>query len=77
MSIKAGERSRRGTSSALEVHIHGPSTPVPKQWAKYIKNPKNKKNLRDFLTKSTCCLGKGRLPENTKLIIGGGFKDGR
>ena len=77
MSIKAGERSRRGTSSALEVHIHGPLTPVPKQWAKYINNPKNKKNLCDFLAKSMCCLGKGRLPENTKLIIGGGFKDGR
>ena len=77
MSIKAGARSRRGTSCALEVHIHGPSIPVPKQWAKYINNPKNKKNLCDFLTKSMCCLGKGRLPENTKLIFGGGFKDGR
>ena len=31
-SIKSGERSRRGTSSALEVLIRGPHTPVPKQW---------------------------------------------
>ena len=75
-SIKAGERSRRGSSSALEVHIGGLSTPVPKQWDKYITNPKNKKNLRDFLTKSMCSLGKARLPTNTRLIIGGGLKDG-
>ena len=35
-SIKGGERSRRGSSSSLEVYIHGPSTPIPKQCAKYI-----------------------------------------
>ena len=75
-SIKAGDRSRRGSSSALEVHIGGPSTPVPKQWDKYITNPKNKKNLCDFLTKSMCSLGKARLPANPRLIIGGGLKDG-
>ena len=31
MSIKSHERSRRGSSSALEVKINSPSTPVPKQ----------------------------------------------
>lgn len=35
-SIKVGERSRRGTSSALEVHIGGPSTPIPKQWVNIL-----------------------------------------
>jgi len=75
-SIKAEERLRRGSSSALEVHIRGPSTPVPKQWDKYITNPKNKKNLCDFLTKSICGLGKARLPAKTRLIIGGGLKGG-
>lgn len=39
VSIKAGERTRRGSSAALEVKISSPSTPVPKQWAKYITNP--------------------------------------
>ena len=53
-SIKAGERARRGSSSALEVYIGGPATPVPKQWDKYISNPNNKKNLCDFLTHSMC-----------------------
>ena len=43
---------------------------------KYITNPKNKENLCDFITKSMCSLGKGRLPDNTQLVIGGGFKDG-
>ncbi|KAK3724019.1 hypothetical protein QZH41_000590 [Actinostola sp. cb2023] len=31
LSIKAGERQRRGEVTALEVQIHGLSTPVPKQ----------------------------------------------
>ena len=56
--------------------MEGPSTPAPKQWAKYITNPKNKENLCDFITRSMCSLGKGRLPENTQLVIGGGFKNG-
>ena len=75
-SIKAGERSRSGESAALEVQIGGPSTPVPKQWGKYISNPQNKVNLCDYLTKSLCKLGQERLPENKKLVIGGGLKDG-
>lgn len=75
-SIKAGERARRGSSSALEGYIGGPATPVPKQWDKYISNPNNKKNLCDFLTHSMCNLGQRHLRESTQLVIGGGFKDG-
>ena len=75
-SIKAGERARRGSSSALEVYIGGPATPVLKQWHKYISNPNNKKNLCDFLTHSMCNLGQRHLRESTQLVIGGGFKDG-
>ena len=70
-SIKAGERS-----AALEVQIGGPSTPVPRQWGKYISNPQNKVNLCEYLTKSLCKLGQERLPENKKLVIGGGLKEG-
>ena len=75
-SIKAGERARRGSSSALEVYIGGPATPVPKQWDKYISDPNNKKNLSDFLTHSMCNLGQRHLRESAQLVIGGGFKDG-
>ena len=41
-SIKGGEHQRRGASVGLEVQIGGPATPVPKQWGKYVANPKNK-----------------------------------
>ena len=72
--IKAGERARRGS---LEVKIHGPSTPVPKQWGKYIPNPQNKINLCDFLSESFCILGRQQLPPEKNLVIGGGFENGR
>ena len=49
---------------------------MPKQWGKYTSNPQNKGNLCDYLTKSLCKLGQERLPENTKLVIGVGLKDG-
>ena len=47
-SIKEGERERRGASVGLEVRIGGPTTPVPRQWGKYISSPKNKVRLRLF-----------------------------
>ena len=47
-SIKEGERERREASVGLEVRIGGPTTPVPRQWGKYISNPKNKVRLRLF-----------------------------
>ena len=75
-SIKGGERQRRGSSSSLEVYIHGPSTPIPKQWSKYIANPQNKINLCDFLTWTFCNNGNERLAVNKQLVIGGGYKEG-
>lgn len=75
-SIKAGERARRGTSSSLEIRINGPSTPIPKQWSKYIGNPQNKINMCDFLTSEICKIGKEKLAANKKLIIMGGYKEG-
>jgi len=40
--IKEGERHKRGETSSLEVTICSDSTPIPKQWGKYISNPWNK-----------------------------------
>ena len=78
VSINAGERARRGSLNAsLEVKIHGPSTPVPKQWGKYIPNPQNKTNLCDYLSESFCLLGRQQLPPETNLVIAGGFENGR
>ena len=77
-SIKAGERERRGSLNAsLEVKIHGPSTPVPKQWGKYITNPQNKTNLCDYLSESFCILGRQQLPPEKNLVVAGGFETGR
>ncbi|CAH3175616.1 unnamed protein product [Porites evermanni] len=75
-SIKEGERERRGASVGLEVRIGGPTTPVPRQWGKYISNPKNKVNLCDFLSAALCRLGENQLPPQKELVIGGGFRDG-
>ena len=75
-SIKSGERTRRGSSDALEVRITGPNTPVPKQWVKYIQNRQNKINLCDFLSSSLCKIGQERLMQGKRLIIAGGFTDG-
>lgn len=58
------------------MYIHGPSTPIPKEWAKYITNPQNKINLCDYLTSTMCSLGKQQLADGKKLVIGGGYKDG-
>ena len=77
ISIKAGERLRRGSTNSLEIKINGPSTPVPKQWVKYIANPQNKVNLCHFLTESLCKLGQEKLPLDKKLVIGGGLNDGK
>ena len=77
-SIKAGERARRGSLNAsLEVKIHGPSTPIPKQWGKFIPNSQNKTNLCDFLSESFCSLGRQQFSPGKTLVIGGGFKNGK
>ena len=70
-SIKAGEHARRGSLNAsLEVKIHRPSTPVPKQWGKYVPNPQNKINLCDFLSETFCSLERQQLPPEKNLVIG-------
>ena len=75
LSIKAGEREKRGTSAALEVTIQGPATPIPKQWIKYIGNVENKVNLCAFLADTWCHMGVDTLLDGQHLVIGGGFKN--
>lgn len=76
LSIKAGERKKRGEASTLEVIIHGESTPVPKQWPTYISNTKNKVSFCAFLTDAWCKAGQQELPHNKELVIGGGMRNG-
>ena len=58
------------------MKIHGESTPVPKQWNKYISNVKNKVGLRAFLAERFCEIGKRQLEPDKQLLIGGGTRDG-
>ena len=74
-SIKGNECERRGSSSALEIKIIGPSTPVPKQWNKYISNPQNKRNLTTFLPHTWCHISQQELHHGQVLVLGGGFKE--
>ena len=76
MSIKAGERVKRGSSTALEVKIAGENTPVPRQWGKYISNPTNKANLTAFICERWCDISPEIVPAGKCVILAGGFKDG-
>ena len=54
LSIKAGEQKKRGEANAFEVRIHGASTPVSKQFPKYIAYAQNKVSLCAFLRGLEC-----------------------
>ena len=75
ISIKQRERTKR-ESSVLTVNIYNGSTPVPKQWTKFILNPKIKGNLAEslcvFLSESLPT----RLDASQKVVLAGGFKEG-
>ena len=75
-SIKEGERHKRGQTSSLEVKIYSDSTPILKQWGKYISNPRNKENLADFLCCALCKRLTQSLNPQEKVFLAGGFKDG-
>ena len=49
LSIKAGERKKRGEASSLEVNIHSGFTPIPKQCTIFISNPRNKERLAEYV----------------------------
>ncbi|CAB3983851.1 Hypothetical predicted protein [Paramuricea clavata] len=76
MSIKAAERQERGESLSMEIKIHKQNMPVPKQWKKFISNPKNKQNLATFLCESLRTILKTQLHPWQNVVIAG-FKDGR
>lgn len=75
-SIKESERQRRGSSSGYEIRIAGPSTPVPKQWLRYISNPVNKTNLQKFLSDEWTAIAKSKLKPDQKLVLAGCFENG-
>ena len=48
-SIKSFERRRHQKSVSFEMKISGPQNALPKQWKKFLENPKNKANLVAFI----------------------------
>ena len=75
-SIKSSERDRRRSSDGIYVHIHGPQTPLPKQWSKFLDEPRNKGNLASFLSTYWCEVGPDRVPDGKSLYLGSGFEGG-
>lgn len=74
-SIKESERVKRGASNALEIKITSGSTPIPRQWLKFISNVRNKINLSNFLSREWIDIGRKKLQPGQLLVIGGGFED--
>ena len=74
-SIKEGERARRGSSSGYEVRIAGPSTRVPKKWITFISNPRNKTNLKIFLSNTWVKMAQIKLKPDEELVLAGCFED--
>ena len=75
-SIKCMERSRRVTiDMGLEVKIHNPSTPLPRQLVKYIRTPKNKTALITFISNYLVDKAKSSLLPGNILVIGGGLQN--
>lgn len=50
-SIKSFERSRRSESGSVRYKIERRDQKRTKQWSKYLKNPENKTDLINFLSK--------------------------
>ena len=75
-SIKSMERARRVTNDmGLEVKIHNPSTPLPRQWDKYICNPKNKTALVTFMSNYLVDKARSSLQPGNILVIGVGLQN--
>jgi len=77
LSIKAAERQKRGETQSMEIKIHNQNTPVPRQWGKFISNPKNKQNLAKFVCESLSVLSERQLHPHQNVVLAEGFKDGR
>jgi hypothetical protein len=77
LSIKSQERERRHQSQGFEVHISGPNTTLPKQWPKFLSNPKNKANLAAFISKSWQESAMSSLDAGRILVLAGGFSTGK
>ncbi len=73
-SIKAAERSRRGSVQMQEIYNPSRHTPLPKQKSKMLSNPKNKSNLVDFIMTDWIGQCQDALSNDKQVYLSGGFK---
>ena len=74
-SIQSIERSRWVTNyMGMEVKMHNPSTQLPRQWGKYICDPKYKTALITFISNYSADKARSSLQTGNILVIGGGLK---
>lgn len=77
-SIKQVERDRRtGGIQPLVVHIHGPQTPLPRQWNRYMTHQENKSRLAAFLQSHWLDMGELLAPGQVVHIAGCTLDDGK
>ena len=73
--IKEQTRSKRGSSTSLEIKIAGENTPISSQWSKFLNNPVNKVNLIGFLCQKWNDTCTDALPVGKTVVLAGGFRD--
>ena len=76
LSIKAGERKRRGqTIESPEVKIRSRDQALPRNMKAYLSNPKNKDNINDFTFEEWIKKLPDVLTADQSLVLSGGFKN--
>ena len=76
LSIKVGERKRRGClSNSPEVIVNSKDQVLPRNINAYFANPKNKDNLNSFVFNELESLAQQVLTESQTLVVAGGFSD--
>ena len=75
LSIKSPEHVRRNPTIGPEVKIANNNTPLPKQWEKYLSNPKNKSDLCNFLSETWIAMASKRLHAGQEFVTSGGFNN--
>ena len=74
--LRQGRRAKKARSSSLEVNIHSGSTPILKQWTKFISNLRNKERLDDFVGENLIKQLPERLGPFQKGLLADGLRDG-
>ncbi len=75
MSIKAGERKRRGFVNAPEIKVNSRDQVLPRNIKAFLSNPRNKDNLNKFAFEEWCKSMPAILTNTQTIVLAGGFED--